>query len=340
MDKDTEVTEISDEVTDNSAEIADESEAETVVDFIEEFMDDNDDDDSDEDPECDDDESDDDDGDDDESDDDESDDDESDDDESDDDDDDDTVKISIISRLKNPAYNRLLPISLLAGLIGLILGIIPVVLGMYVFNNLVYPLFVAAPLFMFLFNKLLKGGNDFRAIIVIAVFSLVSAYITIIACLATLYTAIQGLPALQMPVYAAMFLGAFPTSPTIYLYTLIFTALGVCIAAELMLHANRKSLKASASTEDVGDEDEAEEDAGENAYEDADEEADEDADEEADEDADEEADEDADEREDSGDDEDEYEDSDEDADDGEDDNVDDKPTDEDTTDAIEDDNAE
>ena len=319
MDKDTEVTEISDEVTDNSAEIADENEAETVVDFIEEFMDDNDDDDSDEDPECDDDESDDDDGDDDESDDD-----ESDDDESDDDDDDDTVKISIISRLKNPAYNRLLPISLLAGLIGLILGIIPVVLGMYVFNNLVYPLFVAAPLFMFLFNKLLKGGNDFRAIIVIAVFSLVSAYITIIACLATLYTAIQGLPALQMPVYAAMFLGAFPTSPTIYLYTLIFTALGVCIAAELMLHANRKSLKASASTEDVGDEDEAEEDAGENAYEDADEEADEDADE----------------REDSGDDEDEYEDSDEDADDGEDDNVDDKPTDEDTTDAIEDDDAE
>ena len=154
--------------------------------------------------------------------------------------------------LKNPAYNGLLPISLLAGLIGFLLGPIPAVLFTLlsdssnimvsgdITSNIFYPLFVAAPLIIYLFNSLLKGGRDIRAIIVTAVFSLFSAYLTVLLCIVvTLYTAGVNLTVMQVLMEVTASIGRLDYLPisefaSAYAYPLIFTALGVVIAALLL----------------------------------------------------------------------------------------------------------
>jgi len=142
------------------------------------------------------------------------------------------------SRLIDPAYNRLLPVSLLAALIGLLLGPIPAVVGVLVAKIVFYPLFVVAPLLMYLFNKLLKGGRDIRALIVFAVFSLVSAYLAALTCQVTLfYLSDANITIFQIPIITTMVLGrlgALPASASAYVYPLLFTALGVAIAALLL----------------------------------------------------------------------------------------------------------
>ena len=141
------------------------------------------------------------------------------------------------ARFKDPAYNGLLPISLLAGLIGLILGVLPAILSVLILGKAFYPLFIAAPLLIYLFNSLLKGGRDIRAFIITAVFSFVCAYLTALAVQAALYTHNYNESAFQIPVLLAMVIDkpwVLPASASAYAYPLIFTALGVIIVAELL----------------------------------------------------------------------------------------------------------
>ena len=141
------------------------------------------------------------------------------------------------STLINPAYNGLLPISLLAALIGMLLGPIPVIAIVLIAGSVFYPLFVVAPLLMYFFNSLLKGGRDIRALIVTAVFSFASAYMAALACQAAIYTSFRNFSVFQIPTITALIFGrsgALPASASAYVYPLIFTALGVVIAAEMM----------------------------------------------------------------------------------------------------------
>ena len=132
--------------------------------------------------------------------------------------------------------NKQFPASLLAALIGLLLGPIPVVAGVLIANRIFYPFFVAAPLVMFLFNSLLKGGRDFRALVAAIVFSLASAYLGAVACQVAFYVVNDGVSVFRIPAITAMLLGVsgvLPASASAYVYPLVFTALGVVIAAEL-----------------------------------------------------------------------------------------------------------
>ena len=139
--------------------------------------------------------------------------------------------------LRNPVYNGLLPISLLAGLIGLLLGTIPAILSVFIAGKVFYPLYVAAPLIIYFFNKLLKGGCGVRATIVNAAFSFACAYLTMLSCQVALYTIARGIPVFHLPTITAMILGrsgVLPPSASAYAYPVVFTALGVIIAAELL----------------------------------------------------------------------------------------------------------
>ena len=155
------------------------------------------------------------------------------------------TKVSV--PLINPAYNRQLPISLLAGLIGAILGPIPAVLLTYFTGAVFYPLFVVAPLLAYLFNKLLKGGRDIRALIAVGVFSLLSAYTTAVACRAALYVLSQKISVLEIPLLVALAFGrsgVIPDSASAYAYPLVFTALGLFVTWEL-LRAKEQGLAVS-----------------------------------------------------------------------------------------------
>ena len=145
------------------------------------------------------------------------------------------------SLTKDPAYNKLLPISLLAGLIGLVLGPIPAVAGALIFGRSLYPLFIAAPLLMHFFNKILKGGRDIRAVVIFSVFSLVCAYLTALLCLSASYSVVNSLnwSVFKILREALLLFGGFTYIPislsaSAYAYPLVFTALGVVLSALLM----------------------------------------------------------------------------------------------------------
>ena len=152
--------------------------------------------------------------------------------------------------LVDPAQTKRLPLSILACLIGLILGPVLPLACAFVFDGVFNPLFAAAPLLICLFNLIFKGGRDIRALIATAVFSLASAFLSVWACSAVLFLSRSRNPVSQ--IFSAMGRpGAFPISASAYAYPLVFTALGIVIVAVLY----RGSAKPNEGPE-LGDEDE------------------------------------------------------------------------------------
>ena len=148
----------------------------------------------------------------------------------------------------NHAYDGLLPVSLLAALIGALLGIIPATLLAYLTGILFYPFFIAAPLLAYLFNSLLKGGRDIRALVVTAVFSLACAYITALACQAALYTSAHNMSIFQILLLTGLELGesgVLPASASAYIYPLVFTVFGVAVVGVLLLSGERRVERAA-----------------------------------------------------------------------------------------------
>ena len=142
------------------------------------------------------------------------------------------VKLPFIA----PEYDGLLPVSLLAALIGALLGIIPAAVFAYLTGIIFYPLFLAAPLLAYVFNSLLKGGRDIRAMIAAAVFSLASAYLTALACHEALNVAAAGMSILQIPLRTVVAIGdrgVIPSSASAYVYPLVFTLCGLAVIWEL-----------------------------------------------------------------------------------------------------------
>ena len=139
--------------------------------------------------------------------------------------------------------NTLLPVTLLAALIGLLLGPILAVACVYITGRMFYPLFIAAPLLIYLFNLLLRGERGIRAIVVTVLFSLASAYLAALSQTAALYAILRNLAVLEIPSIIVLIFGrsdAILTTDTLlasasaYIYPLVFTALGVVIAAMLL----------------------------------------------------------------------------------------------------------
>ena len=142
-----------------------------------------------------------------------------------------------------PIYTKRLPFSLLAALIGAILGLIPATACAFLFGIFFYPLFVAAPLLIFLFNKLFKGGRDIRTLIITAVFSLASAYVTALASQVSIYVSAFGIPVSEIPRITYLLStteGAWPPMDSAYIYPLVFVALGLGLAWELLSFERRK----------------------------------------------------------------------------------------------------
>ena len=139
--------------------------------------------------------------------------------------------------LIDPAYNKLLPVSLLAALIGLLLGSVPAIAFVLIANKVFYPFFVATPLFIYLFNSLLKGGRDIRALITTIVFSLLSSYLSAVTCQVALFVSTSRDSIFQIPVIPALVFGrrgVLPASASAYAYPLVFTILGIVIAGLLL----------------------------------------------------------------------------------------------------------
>ena len=153
-------------------------------------------------------------------------------------DDDSTATVEITGeKPADPARNRQLIMTLLAALIGAVLGPLPVILVVYITGGIFYPLFIAAPLLAFLFNNLLKGSRDIRSFIAIVAFSVLCTYFTAIACQATLYILRYGISFIEVfPLTFEAFgkSGVLPASASGYAYPVIFTAMGLIVDWELL----------------------------------------------------------------------------------------------------------
>jgi len=135
-----------------------------------------------------------------------------------------------------PEYTKRLPFSLLAALIGAVVGIVPVVLCAYWFGTLFYPFYIAAPLLIYIPNTLFKGCRDIRALICNAVFSLASTYVGILSCRVALIMLYFEVPISRFPSFLIEAFGLpeiLPETASAYVYPLLFTALGIAIIWEL-----------------------------------------------------------------------------------------------------------
>jgi len=140
-------------------------------------------------------------------------------------------------RFIDPAYNKRVPHSILAALIGAFLGLFPATICAYLIKTAFYPLFLAAPLLALVFNRLFKGCRDTRTLIITAVFSLLSAYVTALACQIAIIVSYLGVTILQIPTLVVEALAnpnILPMSTSAYVYPLVFTALGVAVIWELL----------------------------------------------------------------------------------------------------------
>jgi len=140
--------------------------------------------------------------------------------------------------LSVPAYKGSFPASLLAALVGALLGPIPALLGVFISHRVFYPLFIAAPLFIYLFGLLFKSRRDISTLIIAVVFSLVSAYLTVLSCQAALYVIAYSKPLSGILLLIIITFGELrilPSSLSANVYPLIFTALGVVATWQLVL---------------------------------------------------------------------------------------------------------
>ncbi|MCL2124911.1 MAG: hypothetical protein FWH33_02850 [Oscillospiraceae bacterium] len=160
----------------------------------------------------------------------------------------------------NRAYNKLLPITILAAIIGLCFGILVVVAGVLLNGKVNFMFFIATPLFIYFFNALLGGGRDIRALIVFTIFSLASIYLSLIAGQSAFYPYYLNYPISTIPSVFVQLFGRLDTLPTVasaYVYTSVFTVMGVAVSAELLrrpprLHGkHKKALPEADDTEDV-----------------------------------------------------------------------------------------
>jgi hypothetical protein len=144
----------------------------------------------------------------------------------------------------SPVQKERLLFSLFAALVGAILGLIPATLSAYWFKATFYPLFVAAPLLIYLFNKLFRGSRDMRTFVITTGFSLASAYVTALACHVTVivHQVLLVLPTFEMSISripgftvdALVQPSILPESASAFVYPFVFTALGIIITLELL----------------------------------------------------------------------------------------------------------
>jgi len=153
--------------------------------------------------------------------------------------------------------SKRLPLTIIACLLGAVIGAAPAALYTYFFESMFFPLFVIAPLLAYLLNRLLKGCRDCRAFAILTVFSLTSAYTTLIACRAAVFVLVNDMPIIDIPTlvgYAFGRAGAVSWSPSTIVYPLVFTVLGIFLAWELLRAERVAKLEPEASTEASSDE--------------------------------------------------------------------------------------
>jgi hypothetical protein len=129
----------------------------------------------------------------------------------------------------------LLPISLVGGLLGMLVSILPATIWMILFKSLFYPLYLLIPVFIYGGITLFRGCRDIRAVVLTGFFSLAGAYLTSVSCQAAAYVADYKMSPVNIPLVVADLIGkkealVDPFFSSANILPLTFTIIGFLVA--------------------------------------------------------------------------------------------------------------
>lgn len=140
-------------------------------------------------------------------------------------------------------HDPLLPISVVGGLVGMLIGILPATIWLLIFGASFSPLYIFLPLIIYLGIKIFKGYNGKRGIITTCIFTLIGTYLTMLSCQAALEVAKYykyHMSFLSVPLVTITKIGKSNALPgplfsAAYVFPAVFIILGVLLAYELLM---------------------------------------------------------------------------------------------------------
>lgn len=131
----------------------------------------------------------------------------------------------------------LLPISIVGALLGMLVGIIPSIIGILLFKSTYAVLFLTIPLGICGGIIMLKGYRDKCALILMIIFSLLGVYLTIVIYESAIFAVLYNMSLFNIPLITILMFGSADIWSSFSLnsiYAFIFVALGVWISWEIL----------------------------------------------------------------------------------------------------------
>lgn len=142
-------------------------------------------------------------------------------------------------------HDALLPISVVGGLIGMLVGILPATIWVLIFGVSFSPLYIFLPLIIYLSIKIFKGYHGKRGVITTFIFTIIGTYLTLLSCQAALEVAKYykyNMSFLSVPLVTITMIGKDNALPgpllsASYILPVVFVILGALLAYELLMQA-------------------------------------------------------------------------------------------------------
>jgi hypothetical protein len=146
-------------------------------------------------------------------------------------------------------HEAIVPISIVGGLVGMLVGTLPASLWALLTGRSFPPTYLLLPILVWLGLKVFKGFTGLYGFIVTAAFTLAGFYLTLVSCQAADHIVRYRMSPFSLPLVTAAMIGRSGTLPgplfsAAYLLPFVFAAVGMALAYELLMHEEKKRIKA------------------------------------------------------------------------------------------------
>ncbi len=140
-------------------------------------------------------------------------------------------------------HDAQLPISVVGGLIGMLIGTLPAAIWVLIFGVTFSPLYVFLPLLIYWGIKFFKGYRGKRGFIIICFYSVIGFYLTILSCQAAIDVIKYKMLFTSLPLVTITMIGKIESLSGLkfssaYVFPTLFVLLGAMLTLELLMHKN------------------------------------------------------------------------------------------------------
>lgn len=142
-------------------------------------------------------------------------------------------------------HEAIVPISVIAGLIGMLAGTLPASLWVLLFKSSFAPMYALLPVLIWLSLRLFQGFTGRNGFIVAAVATLPGLYLTLLSCQAADHILRFRMSPFNLPLVTAAMIGRSDSLPgtlfsSAYILPIVFTAIGLVVTYELFRYDQHK----------------------------------------------------------------------------------------------------